>query len=135
MKSKIKNLIKKLIKKFAISLPKANLYLNEEKFAFGSSINGHIEIKGGLIKNMLNRYEIDLVREEKDSQTEELLNTRFVYCSKECLPNKKEILPFILNVPESEKKSFTNYHYCLRVRVVLADSQSVLKKHPLKITS
>jgi sporulation-control protein spo0M len=134
MRSKIKNLMKKFIKKFAISLPKTNLYLNEENFTFGSSINGHLEIKGGLIKNVLKRYEIDLVREEQDGQTEELLNTRFVYCSKECLPNKKEILPFILNVPDSEKRSSEKFNYCLRVRVVLEDSQTVLKKHPLIIS-
>lgn len=126
-------MLAKYIKKLSISLPKTDLYLTQEKFFFGSAINGHVEIQGGWMKNVLRRYEIDLVREEQDGLTEELVNTRSVYCSKECLPKKKEILPFILNVPEVRKEHDEKFSYSLIVRVILEDSQTVLKKHPLII--
>jgi hypothetical protein len=134
--NKLKKVIKMLtnyIKKLGISSPKAVVYLNQERHAFGCAINGHLEIQGGLLKNVLKRYEIDLVREEQDQLTEEVLNTRSVYCSRECLRNKKEILPFILNVPENDRENSERYTYSLVVRVILENSQTVLKKHPLNI--
>lgn len=121
------------MKKLNIGLPRAVLHLNQEKYEFGAAINGHLEIKGGFIKNVLKRYEIDLVRETQDSHEEELLNSRSVYCSKECLPNKNEIIPFILNIPDYVVERSNNYTYSLIVRILLENSQTVLNKHPLMI--
>jgi hypothetical protein len=119
------------IKKFGIFLPTAMVYLNQEKCEFGRAIEGHLEIKGRIMKNVLKRYEIDLVRNERDNDTEELLNSSSVYCSRECLPNKKDILPFVLNVPENIKDYSDRYTYKIVVRFVWEDSQILLKKHPL----
>lgn len=121
------------IKNLGISLPSSVLYLDKTECTFGSSINGHLEIKGKLFKNVLKRYEIDLVREERDNLKEELLNSSSVYCSKECFPKKKEILPFILNVPENIRDQSDKYIYSIVVRTVWEDSQIVLKKHSLVI--
>lgn len=121
------------MKKLGLSLPSAVLYLNQTECSFGNSIKGHLEIKGGFIKNVLKRYEIDLVREERDNQTEELLNSSSVYCSRECLPKKKEILPFIINIPENVREQSDKYIYSIVVRTVWEDSQIVLKKQHLAI--
>lgn len=122
------------MKKLNIGLPKAVVHLNQEKYVLGSAIKGNLEIRGGLIKNVLKRYEIDLVREALDSQKEEILNNRSVYCSKECLPNKIEIIPFIVNVPENMNLNQSDsYTYSLIVRLVLDNSQTILNTHPLVI--
>lgn len=121
------------MKKLGLSLPSAVLYLNQTECSFGNSIKGHLEIKGGFLKNVLKRYEIDLVREERDNQTEELLNSSSVYCSRECLPKKKEILPFIINIPENVREQSDKYIYSIVVRTVWEDSQIVLKKQHLVI--
>lgn len=121
------------MKKLGLSLPSAVLYLNQTECSFGNSIKGHLEIKGGFIKNVLKRYEIDLVREERDNQNEELLNSSSVYCSRECLPKKKEILPFIINIPENVRDQSDKYIYSIVVRTVWEDSQIVLKKQHLAI--
>lgn len=121
------------MKKLGLSLPSAVLYLNQTECSFGNSIKGHLEIKGGFIKNVLKRYEIDLVREERDNQNEELLNSSSVYCSRECLPKKKEILPFIINIPENVREQSDKYIYSIVVRTVWEDSQIVLKKQHLVI--
>lgn len=121
------------MKKLGLSLPSAVLYLNQTECSFGNSIKGHLEIKGGFIKNVLKRYEIDLVREERDNQNEELLNSSSVYCSRECLPKKKEILPFIINIPENVREQSDKYIYSIVVRTVWEDSQIVLKKQHLAI--
>lgn len=121
------------IKKFSISLPSAELHLNQQEYSFGRAIDGHLEIKGRFIKNVLKRYEIDLIREEQDSDKEELLNSSSVYCSRECLPNKKDILPFILNVPKNIKDHSERYTYSIVVRFVWENSQIVLKKQTLVI--
>lgn len=121
------------MKKLGLSLPSAVLYLNQTECSFGNSIKGHLEIKGGFIKNVLKRYEIDLVREERDNQTEELLNSSSVYCSRECLPKKKEILPFIINIPENVREQSDKYIYSIVVRTVWEDSQIILKKQHLVI--
>ncbi|MHC0039525.1 hypothetical protein [Pseudoneobacillus sp. C159] len=126
-------MLSQYLNKLNLGLPKAILHLKEDELTFGSAINGQVEIKGGFIKNVLKRYEIDLVRKDRDSLKEELLNSRSVYCSKECLPNKKEILPFIINVPEKSKDHSDIYDYSLIVRIVLDNSQTVLNKHPLMI--
>ncbi|CAG9610361.1 hypothetical protein NEOCIP111885_04135 [Pseudoneobacillus rhizosphaerae] len=119
------------IKKFGIILPTAVVYLDQEEHTFGKAIDGHLEIKGRFFKNVLKRYEIDLVRYEQDNDTEELLTSSSVYCSRECLPNKKDILPFVLNVPENIKEYPDRYTYKIVVRFVWEDSQILLKKHPL----
>jgi sporulation-control protein spo0M len=122
------------MKKLNIGLPKAVVHLNQDEYTLGSAINGQLEIRGGFIKNVLKRYEIDLVREALDSQKEEILNNRSVYCSKECLPNKIEVIPFIVNVPENMNlNQLDSYTYSLIVRIVLENSQTVLNKHPLTI--
>jgi hypothetical protein len=90
-------------------------------------------MKGGFFKNVLKRYEIDLAREERDNLHEELLNSSSVYCSRECLPKKKEILPFIINIPENVRDRSDKYIYSIVVRTVWEDSQIVLKKHQLAI--
>jgi hypothetical protein len=116
-----------------LSLPSAVLYLNQIECSVGNSIKGHLEIKGGFFKNVLKRYEIDLVREERDNLKEELLNSSSVYCSRECLPKKKEIIPFIINIPENVSEQSDKYIYSIVVRTVWEDSQIVLKKHHLVI--
>lgn len=121
------------MKKLGLSLPSAVLYLNQTECSFGNSIKGHLEIKGGLFKNVLKRYEIDLIREERDNLNEELLNSSSVYCSRECLPKKKEILPFIINIPENVREQSDKYIYSIVVRTVWEDSQIVLKKQHLAI--
>jgi hypothetical protein len=121
------------MKKLGLSLPSAVLHLNQTECSFGNSIKGHLEIKGGFIKNVLKRYEIDLVREERDNQSEELLNSSSVYCSRECLPKKKEILPFIINIPENVSDQSDKYSYSIVVRTVWEDSQIILKKQHLVI--
>jgi sporulation-control protein spo0M len=120
------------MKKLNIGLPKVELKLSNDDFAFGTSMKGTIVIKGGLVKNVLKRYEIDLVRESQISLKEELINTQSVYCSKECVPHKNANLPFIMNIPEYEKTS-EHYTYSLIVRIVLENSQTVLNKQSIMI--
>jgi hypothetical protein len=121
------------MKKLGLSLPSTVLYLNQTECSFGNSIDGQLEIKGRFFKNVLKRYEIDLVREERENLKEELLNSSSVYCSRECFPKKKEILPFIINIPENVKEHSDKYIYSIVVRTVWEDSQIVLKKHHLVI--
>jgi hypothetical protein len=121
------------MKKLGLSLPSTVLYLNQTECSFGNSIVGQLEIKGRFFKNILKRYEIDLVREERENLKEELLNSSSVYCSRECLPKKKEILPFIINIPENVREHSDKYIYSIVVRTVWEDSQIVLKKQHLVI--
>lgn len=118
--------------KLNIGLPKIALHLSKERHAFGSEINGHLEIKGGLIKNNLKRYEIDLVEVDSRNEKEALLNNCSVYCKKECIPKQKEMVPFIINIPENVQKADI-HNYFLIVRVVLENSYTIILKKPIMI--
>jgi hypothetical protein len=120
------------LKKWRILKPKIELNVSNSEYSFGSSIQGNLEIKGGLLKNILTRYEIDLVRECRVTLKEELLDSRSVYCKRECNPNQMESLPFTIVVPENEKQTDL-FSYSLIARAVLDNSETILNKQPIVI--
>ena len=70
--------------KMKIGLPKTIVHLDKNVYEVGSVINGTIEIHGGLMKNKIKRYDIDLIGTDSNTLIEETINTHSVFCSLEC---------------------------------------------------
>ncbi|MEH7276619.1 sporulation protein, partial [Neobacillus vireti] len=92
--------LKDYLTKLKIGLPKTMVHLDKQVYEAGSVINGTIEITGGLLKNKIKRYDIDLIGIDSQAFVEETLNSHSVFCSLECSPNQTGKIPFLLDIPD-----------------------------------
>ncbi|WP_158598369.1 sporulation protein [Falsibacillus albus] len=119
--------------KSKIGMPKAWLHLDNHVYANGGCINGQIEVKGGRAKNKIKRYDIDLITVDHKKK-EETINSRSVFCSHDCSPDKTGTFSFVLNIPENiEEKASDHKKFCVMIRVVMENAQSIIQKYPIII--
>ncbi|MED1472044.1 hypothetical protein [Bacillus salipaludis] len=121
--------------KMNLIVPKATIQLDKKVYGVGTNINGSIELKGGLIKNKVKRYDIDLIKEDPNSHEEETINSHTVLFSYSSLPDKSETIPFTFYIPESIRKDRGSLLYTLIIRIVLANSKSITQCLPIMINN
>jgi sporulation-control protein spo0M len=107
---KMKMTLKDYLTKLKVGLPKTMVHLDKQVYEAGSIINGTIEITGGLLKNKIKRYDIDLVGVDSKAFVEETLNSHSVFCSLECSPNQTGRITFFIDVPDDIKKIRTPFN-------------------------
>ncbi|WP_433746485.1 hypothetical protein [Falsibacillus pallidus] len=116
-----------------IGMPKACLHLDNDVYSKGGCINGKLEVKGGSAKKKIKRYDIDLISIDQFQKKEETINSRSVFCSHNCSPNKTGTFSFVLNIPENIEKAAETKKFCVLIRVVLENAHSIIQKYPIHI--
>lgn len=119
--------------KMNIVLPKAIIHLDKKVYTVGNNISGNIEVKGGLLKNKVKRYDLDLIGTDTKSLKEETINSQTVLFTYSSLPNKSEIIPFLFYIPESINKGIHSFQYTLIIRIVFESSKSITQCLPIII--
>ncbi|MDQ0976443.1 sporulation protein [Neobacillus sp. 179-J 1A1 HS] len=130
---KMKMTLKDYLTKLKIGLPKTMVHLDKQVYEAGSIINGTIEITGGLLKNKIKRYDIDLVGVDSNSFVEETLNSHSVFCSLECSPNQTGKITFFIDVPEEIKKNHHTFQYSLMINIDLGNANNITQNVPVMI--
>jgi sporulation-control protein spo0M len=126
-------ILKDYLTKMKIGLPKTMVHLDKDVYEAGSVINGTIEIKGGLIKNKIKRYDIDLISTDTNA-VEETLNSHSVFCSLECCPNQTGKISFLLNVPENIQQISNDYfNYSLSINIDFGNANNITQYVPILI--
>jgi sporulation-control protein spo0M len=125
--------LKDYLTKLKIGLPKTMVHLDKKVYEAGSVINGTIEITGGLIKNKIKRYDIDLVGIDSQAFVEEIVNSHSVFCSLECSPNQKGKISFLINVPDDIKKDQNTFNYSLIINIDLGNANNITQNVPILI--
>nr|WP_263326193.1 sporulation protein [Neobacillus sp. Marseille-Q6967] len=127
--------LKDYLMKMKIGLPKTMIHLDKNVYEAGSIINGTIEITGGMLKNKIKRYDIDLISVDQNAFIEETLNSHSVFCSLECCPNQTGKINFLLNVPEDLEFNSDYYQYSLSINIDLGNTNYITQTVPIKIAS
>jgi sporulation-control protein spo0M len=130
---KMKMTLKDYLTKLKIGLPKTMVHLDKQVYEAGSIINGTIEITGGLLKNKIKRYDIDLVGVDSNSFEEETLNSHSVFCSLECSPNQTGKITFFIDVPDDIKKNHHTLQYSLMINIDLGNANNITQNVPVMI--
>jgi sporulation-control protein spo0M len=125
--------LKDYLTKLKIGLPKTMVHLDKKVYEAGSVINGTIEITGGLIKNKIKRYDIDLVGIDSQAFVEEIVNSHSVFCSLECSPNQTGKISFLINVPDDIKKNQKTFNYSLIINIDLGNANNITQNVPILI--
>jgi sporulation-control protein spo0M len=125
--------LKDYLTKLKIGLPKTMVHLDKKVYEAGSVINGTIEITGGLIKNKIKRYDIDLVGIDSQAFVEEIVNSHSVFCSLECSPNQMGKISFLINVPDDIKKDQNTFNYSLIINIDLGNANNITQNVPIMI--
>ncbi|MEH6995968.1 hypothetical protein V7075_25255 [Neobacillus drentensis] len=125
--------LKDYLTKLKIGLPKTMVHLDKKVYEAGSVINGTIEITGGLIKNKIKRYDIDLVGIDSQALVEEIVNSHSVFCSLECSPNQTGKISFLINVPDDIKKDQNTFNYSLIINIDLGNANNITQNVPIMI--
>jgi sporulation-control protein spo0M len=125
--------LKDYLTKLKIGLPKTMVHLDKKVYEAGSVINGTIEITGGLIKNKIKRYDIDLVGIDSQAFVEEIVNSHSVFCSLECSPNQTGKISFLINVPNDIKKDQNTFNYSLIINIDLGNANNITQNVPILI--
>jgi sporulation-control protein spo0M len=125
--------LKDYLTKLKIGLPKTMVHLDKKVYEAGSVINGTIEITGGLIKNKIKRYDIDLVGIDSQAFVEEIVNSHSVFCSLECSPNQTGKISFLINVPDDIKKDQNTFNYSLIINIDLGNANNITQNVPILI--
>jgi len=120
------------IQKMNIVLPKADIQLDKNAYPVGSNIKGSIELKGGLLKNKVKRFDIDLVGRDLNTKQEETMNSHTVLFNVSSLPDKSEAIPFSFYIPVEIK---TALQYILMINIVLENTKCITKNIPISIKS
>jgi sporulation-control protein spo0M len=128
---KMKMTLKDYLTKLKIGLPKTMVHLDKQVYEAGSIINGTIEITGGLLKNKIKRYDIDLVGVDSEAFVEETLNSHSVFCSLECSPNQTGKITFFIDVPDDIKKN--TFQYSLMINIDLGNANNITQNVPIMI--
>ncbi|MEW9051013.1 MAG: sporulation protein [Neobacillus sp.] len=127
-------MLKDYLTKMKIGLPKTMVHLDKDVYEAGSVINGTIEIKGGLIKNKIKRYDIDLISTDTNASVEETLNSHSVFCSLECCPNQTGKISFLLNVPDNiQHISNGFFNYSLSINIDFGNANNITQNVPILI--
>ncbi|WHX98824.1 sporulation protein [Neobacillus sp. DY30] len=129
---KKKMTLKDYLTKLKIGLPKTMVHLDKKVYEAGSVINGTIEITGGLLKNKIKRYDIDLVGVDSKAFIEETINSHSVFCSLECSPNQTGKISFFIDVPE-EIKIHNTFQYSLMINIDLGNANNITQNVPIMI--
>jgi sporulation-control protein spo0M len=124
---------KDYLTKLKIGLPKTLVHLDKNVYEAGSVINGTIEITGGLLKNKIKRYDIDLVGIDSQAFVEEIVNSHSVFCSLECSPNQTGKISFLINVPDDIKKNQNSLNYSLIINIDLGNANNITQNVPIRI--
>lgn len=125
--------LKDYLMKMKIGLPKTMIHLDKNVYEVGSVINGTIEITGGLLKNKIKRYDIDLIGIDSKDLVEETLNSHSVFCSLECCPNQTDKISFLLNVPNEIKDYDHLIEYSLMINIDLGNANNITQTVPIRI--
>lgn len=125
--------LKDYLTKLKIGLPKTMVHLDKKVYEAGSVINGTIEITGGLLKNKIKRYDIDLVGIDSQAFVEEIVNSHSVFCSLECSPNQTGKISFLINVPDDIKKNQETFNYSLIINIDLGNANNITQNVPIMI--
>ena len=125
--------LKDYLTKLKIGLPKTMVHLDKQVYEAGSVINGTIEITGGLLKNKIKRYDIDLVVIDTQAFVEEIVNSHSVFCSLECSPNQTGKISFLIDVPEDIKKNQNTFNYSLMINIDLGNANNITQNVPIMI--
>jgi sporulation-control protein spo0M len=125
--------LKDYLTKLKIGLPKTMVHLDKQVYEAGSVINGTIEITGGLIKNKIKRYDIDLIGIDSKAFVEETLNSHSVFCSLECCPNQTGKITFIIDVPDDIQSKQSTYQYNLMINIDLGNANNITQSVPILI--
>jgi sporulation-control protein spo0M len=125
--------LKDYLTKLKIGLPKTMVHLDKKVYEAGSVINGTIEITGGLIKNKIKRYDIDLVGIDSQAFVEEIVNSHSVFCSLECSPNQTGKISFLINVPDDIKINQSTFNYSLIINIDLGNANNITQNVPIMI--
>lgn len=115
-------MIKKVMCFLKIGSPKVNLVLHNNETQPGEKISGSIHLQGGWLKQKATRLECDLLKECPGMKPQFVAPAKTVLMSH--IVTSKEIreIPFHFRVPVELKPSCKEVTYCLRTRVVFADS-------------
>jgi sporulation-control protein spo0M len=127
--------LKDYLTKLKIGLPKTNVHLDKQVYEVGSVINGTIEITGGLLKNKIKRYDIDLVGIDSQAFVEETLNSHSVFCSLECSPNQTGKITFLLDVPVEIQHNQDSCQYSLMINIDLGNANNITQSVPIMISA
>ncbi|MBM7656078.1 sporulation-control protein spo0M [Neobacillus cucumis] len=114
---------------------KAIINLDKQIYEVGNNINGTIDVKGGILKNKVKRYDIDLIGTDKNSLKEETINSHTVLFDYSNLPSKSVSIPFSFYLPESIKNYINSSQYKLMIRIVLENSKSIIQYLPIIINN
>ena len=125
--------LKDYLTKLKIGLPKTMVHLDKPEYTAGSVINGTIEITGGLLKNKIKRYDIDLVGIDSQAFVEETFNSHSVYCSLESSPNQTGKITFLIDVPDEIQNNQNNLQYSLMINIDLGNANNITQNVPIKI--
>lgn len=125
--------LKDYLTKLKIGLPKTNVHLDKQVYEAGSVINGTIEITGGLLKNKIKRYDIDLVGIDSQAFVEETLNSHSVFCSLECSPNQTGKITFLIDVPDEIQTNQNSCQYSLMINIDLGNANNITQNVPIMI--
>ena len=125
--------LKDYLTKLKIGLPKTNVHLDKQVYEAGSVINGTIEITGGLLKNKIKRYDIDLVEIDSQAFVGETLNSHSVFCSLECSPNQTGKITFLIDVPDEIQTNQNNCQYSLMINIDLGNANNITQNVPIMI--
>lgn len=125
--------LKDYLTKLKIGLPKTMVHLDKKVYEAGSVINGTIEITGGLIKNKIKRYDIDLVGIDSQAFVEEIVNSHSVLCSLESSPNQTGKISFLIDVPDDIKKNQKTFNYSLIINIDLGNANNITQNVPIMI--
>lgn len=125
--------LKDYLTKLKIGLPKTMVHLDKQIYEAGSVINGTIEITGGLLKNKIKRYDIDLVGIDSHEFVEETLNSHSVFCSLECNPNQTGKISFLIDVPDDIHNYRRTFQYSLMINIDLGNANNITQSVPIMI--
>jgi sporulation-control protein spo0M len=126
-------ILKNYLMKLKIGMPKTIVHLDKNVYEAGSVINGTIEITGGLLKNKIKRYDIDLIGIDSNAHIEETFNSHSVFCSHECIPNQKGTIAFLMNVPDDIQNISDSFQYSLLINIDLGNSNNITQSLPIMI--
>lgn len=119
-------MINKLMCLMKIGSPKVNLVLDSNETHPGEKVSGSIHLQGGWMKQKATRLECDLVKEQPGKKPLFVAPAKTVLMSDIVGSKEKREIPFHFRLPTGLSPSDKECSYCLRTKVVFADSSKTL---------
>lgn len=126
-------LINKVMSFLRIGTPKVNLILNSNQTQRGEKISGSIHLQGGWMKQKATRLECDLLKECPGKKPQFIAPAKTVLMSHIVGSKEKREIPFHFRVPAELPPSCKEVSYCLRTRVVFADSSKSIDQDKIVV--